>query len=72
MFRDHIKQWIKQNPQANAQRKAVARKRFRAAWDEEKAKDPKFGEVYEKKFRDHKNRQKGTKDDLVESNKWMV
>ena len=27
--------------------KAVARKRFRAA--EEKAKDPKFGEMYEKK-----------------------
>ncbi len=46
-----MKKWIKQNPQANAQRKAVARKRFRAAWEEEKAKDTKFDEVYEKKFR---------------------
>jgi hypothetical protein len=46
-----MKKWMKQNPQANAQRKAVARKRLRAAWAEEKAKDPKFGVVYEKKFR---------------------
>ena len=61
-----MKKWSKQNPQANAQRKAVARKRFRAAWEEEKAKDPKFGEMYEKKFRDHEERQKGTKDELVD------
>ena len=60
-----MKKWIKQNPQANAARKAVARKRFRAAWDEEKAKDLKFGEMYEKKFRDYEKRQKGTKNELV-------
>ena len=64
--KDQMKKWGKQNPQANAQRKAVARKRFRAAWEEEKAKDPKFGELYEKKFRDHEQRQKGTKDELVD------
>ena len=60
-----IKKWAKENPQASAHRKAMARKRFRTAWDEEKAKDPKFGEMYEKKFRDHAKRQKGTKDELV-------
>jgi hypothetical protein len=62
-----IKKWMKENPQASAHRKAVARKRFRATWVEEKAKDPMFGEMYEKKFRDHVNRQKGTKEELVQT-----
>ncbi len=36
--KDQMKKWIKQNPQANAQRKAVARKRFRAAWGRKRRK----------------------------------
>jgi hypothetical protein len=52
-----MKQWIKQNPQANAQRKSVQRKRYRAVWPLEKEKDPTFGEVFEKKSRDHDRRQ---------------
>jgi hypothetical protein len=62
-----MKKWIKQNPQANAQRKAVARKNFRTVCAEEKAKDPKFGSMYKKKFRDHEKRQKGTKDELIDA-----
>jgi hypothetical protein len=62
-----MKQWVKTNPQANAQRKSVQRKRYCAIWDQEKQKDPDFGEVYEKKSRDHDKRSKGAKVEVAET-----
>jgi hypothetical protein len=57
----------KAKPAGKCSKESCGTKAFSGRWDEEKAKDPKFGEVYEKKFRDHKKRQNGTKDDLVET-----
>jgi hypothetical protein len=44
-----MKQWVRANPQANAQRKAVMHKRWRADWDKQKSTDDGFGAVFEKK-----------------------
>jgi hypothetical protein len=62
-----MKLWVKQNPQASVHRKAMQRKKFRALWETEKAKDAKFGAAYEKKSRDHVVRQTGAKDEIVET-----
>ncbi len=62
-----MKQWVRANPQANAQRKASMRKRLRADWDKQKSTDDGFGAVYEKKARDHEARQAGAKDELKDS-----
>jgi hypothetical protein len=48
-----MKKWVKDNPQAKAERRKMQRKTFRALWATEKDKDPAFGAVYEKKCRDH-------------------
>jgi hypothetical protein len=65
--KDQMKHWVKANPQATATRKSAQRKRYRAIWDEEKGKDPDFGENYEKRSRDHNKRSKGTKVEMVQT-----
>jgi hypothetical protein len=62
--KDQMKKWLRTNPQATAQRKAVARKRWRAEWDKQKHNDAGFGAVYDKKARDHEARQAGAKGEL--------
>jgi hypothetical protein len=44
----------------------MQRKTFRRQWDTEKEKDPEFGDVFEKKSRDHAARAKGAKEELVD------
>jgi hypothetical protein len=39
---------------------------LRNQWDTEKEKDPKFGCAYDKKSRDHNERHKGAKADLID------
>ena len=48
-------------------RKAIERKRCRAKWLMQKEKDPGFGEVFEKKARDHAKRHKGTKEEIKDT-----
>ncbi len=36
-LKEQMKKWLRTNPQATAQRKAVARKRWRAEWEKQKA-----------------------------------
>jgi hypothetical protein len=62
-----IKIWCRENPGANMHRKAVQRKKWRANWAEQKTSDEGFGEVYEKKARDHAKRQIGTKDEIKDT-----
>jgi hypothetical protein len=62
-----IKLWKKDNVQASQSRTRTQRKTIRKQWDSEKEKDDKFGEVYEKKSRDHAARAKGAKDELVDT-----
>jgi hypothetical protein len=60
-----IKKWTKQNPQASGDRRRQQRKTFRQMWDAAKETDASFGEVYEKKARDHNARHKGAVENLV-------
>jgi hypothetical protein len=62
--KEQMKKWLRTNPQATAQRKAVARKQWRAEWEKQKNNDAGFGAVYEKKALDHEARQAGAKDEL--------
>ncbi len=62
-----MKLWKKDNVQASQSRTAMQRKKFRKQWDSEKANDAKFGEVHEKKSRDHATRAKEAKDELVDT-----
>jgi hypothetical protein len=62
-----MKLWKKNNLQASQTRTITQRKTFRKLWDTEKAKDAKFGEVYEKKSRDHAARAKRAKEELVDT-----
>jgi hypothetical protein len=62
-----MKLWKKDNRQASQTRTSTQRKTFRKQWDLEKEKDAKFGEVYEKKSRDHTARATGAKDELVDT-----
>jgi hypothetical protein len=61
-----MKTWVLKNPQASAKRKLTRRKWLRKQWNMEKEKDLQFGSAYEKSSRDHMERHKGTKSDLVE------
>ena len=61
-----MKKWLSKNTQATAKRKLARRQWLRKQWDEGKAKDPDFGAAYDKRSRDHNERQKGAKADLVE------
>ncbi len=58
--------WIKANPQASAQRKEERRKLLRKQWFAQKEATPTFGAAYEKKSRDHKARQKGAQQEVVD------
>jgi hypothetical protein len=58
--------WCPKHPEASRKRKKARREWLRKQWDTEKAKDPKFGEAYDKKSRDHNERHKGAKGDLIE------
>ena len=57
----------KNNLQASRSRIKTQRMTIRKQWDFEKANDVKFGEVYEKKSRDHAARAQGAKDELVDT-----
>jgi hypothetical protein len=61
-----MKKWLLKNPQATAKRKLTRRKWLRQQWDIEKEKDPEFGPAYETRSRDHMERHKGAKSDLVD------
>jgi hypothetical protein len=61
-----MKKWLAKNPQTTAGRRQKRRAWLRKQWTDEKAKDPKFGAAYDKKSRDHNERHKGAKADLVE------
>ncbi len=61
-----MKKCVLKNPQASAKRKLTRRQWLRKQWDKEKEKDPDFGPAYEKRSRDHMERHKGAKSDLVE------
>jgi hypothetical protein len=62
-----MKVWCRDNPGGSHHRKAVERKRCRAKWLMQKEKDPGFGEVFEKKARDHAKRHKGTKEEIKDT-----
>jgi hypothetical protein len=62
-----MKLWKKGSLQASQTRTSTQRKTFRKQWDIEKEKDAKFGEVYEKKSRDHAARATGAKEELVDT-----
>jgi hypothetical protein len=62
-----MKIWCRENPGASHHRKARERKRWRANWADQKHCDPKFGGDFEKKARDHAQRQKGTKDEIKDN-----
>jgi hypothetical protein len=51
--------WCLKNQEATKKRKIARREWLRKQWDVEKAKDPNFGEAYEKRSRDHNERHKG-------------
>jgi hypothetical protein len=63
----HMKKWKADNLQASETTKRTQRKNCRRQWDSEKAKDPEFGAVFEKKSRDHAARAKGAKEELVDT-----
>jgi hypothetical protein len=63
--KSQMKKWLIKNPQATQKRKETRRKWLRQQWEIEKAKDPDFGPAYEKRSRDHMERHKGAKIDLV-------
>ena len=58
--------WTAKNKEATRKRKQQRRQWLRKQWDENKEKDPAFGPAYEKRSRDHNERHKGAKDDLIE------
>ena len=58
--------WCPKNPEASQKRKKARREWLRKQWDIGKANDPKFGAAYDKKSRDHNERHKGAKCDLIE------
>jgi hypothetical protein len=62
-----MKFWCRDNPGGSIHRKAIERKRCRAKWEMQKEKDPGFGEVFEKKARDHAKRQKGSKEEIKDT-----
>ncbi len=62
-----LKLWCRENPGASIHRKAVERKRCRAKWAMQKEKDEGFGEIFEKKARDHAKRQKGSKEEIKDT-----
>jgi hypothetical protein len=61
-----MKKWLSKNPHVSGQRKQTRRTWLRKQWDLAKEKDPDFGPAYEKRSRDHLERHKGAKTDLVE------
>ncbi len=62
-----MKMWKKNNVQASQSRIITQCRTFRKLWDSEKTKDAQFGEVYEKKARDHAARAKGAQEELVDT-----
>ncbi len=58
--------WTKKNQEATVKRRQVRRTWLRKQWDDNKAKDPTFGAAYDKRSRDHNERHKGAKGDLIE------
>jgi len=59
--------WILKNQDATKKKRKKARREWlRKQWDIEKAKDPSFGAAYEKRSRDHNERHKGAKGDLID------
>jgi hypothetical protein len=61
-----MKKWTAKNKEATVKRKRARRQFLRKQWDENKAKDPDFGPAYDKRSRDHNERHKGAKDDLID------
>ncbi len=47
----HMKKWKQENVQASIKQKSMQRKTYRKQWDQEKEKDPKYGEVFGTKSR---------------------
>ncbi len=62
-----MKKWKVDNIKASVKKRRMQRKTFRRQWDTEKEKDLKFGEVFEKKSRDHAARAQGAKEELVDT-----
>jgi hypothetical protein len=58
--------WTLKNQEATVKRKKARREWLRKQCDEKKAKDPTFGAAYDKRSRDHNERHKGAKGDLIE------
>ncbi len=58
--------WTMKNKDATVKRRQTRRTWLRKQWDENKAKDPTFGAAYDKRSRDHNERHKGAKGDLIE------
>ncbi len=57
--------WLLKNQEATRKRRQARRAWLRKQWDDNKAKDPKFGAAYDKRS-DHNERHKGAKADLIE------